>query len=206
MARTQINGRFINDGTIVPSADISTGASSQILVCDATGKLQFVNMSGGATISPTGVVTVASGGGNVQVISGGDFTGSGDAQAVTYVLRNITTNAVLTELFLDGISTQMLMSTLSSWTYNIKLVARRTDATGDYGSWIFDGLVVRGALPGDTVLIGSRNKTTLARTDNNFNAEVFADTITGAFTIKVIGATGKTVRWVATVQTTEVKN
>lgn len=61
MARTQLNGRFITDRSVAPT-DLSAGSATQILVCDASGNPQYVTLTGDATISATGVITVGGGG------------------------------------------------------------------------------------------------------------------------------------------------
>lgn len=66
MARTQIPGNQIKDNT-VNGADLIAGTPAQILVANASGLFTPVSMSGDATISNAGVVTVA-GGGNPSLI------------------------------------------------------------------------------------------------------------------------------------------
>lgn len=66
MARTQIPGSLIKTNT-VDGTDLIAGTPAQILVANASGTFSPVSMSGDATISDAGVVTVA-GGGNPSLI------------------------------------------------------------------------------------------------------------------------------------------
>ena len=62
------------------------------------------------------------------------------------------------------------------------------------------------ATSASTTLIGSTATTILGRTNNNWNVAVTADTTNGSIKISVTGENSKTIRWVATVRTTEVTN
>ena len=66
MARTQIPGSLIKANT-VDGADLIAGTPAQILVANASGIFTPTNMSGDATISNSGVITVG-GGGNPSLV------------------------------------------------------------------------------------------------------------------------------------------
>lgn len=185
--------------------------SSTPTVPSATGT-NAVAIGSGATASATNGVAIGDGsaarvwGG--QVHANGRFATDGDAQAGLYVLRNITTDATGTELYLDGTSaTQRLtLPNNSAITFDIYVVARRTDATGGTAGYRFNGIIKRDATAATTAIVGSVSKTVIAETNVSWDATCTADTTNGSIKITVTGEAAKTIRWVAQVQTTEVTN
>jgi hypothetical protein len=129
----------------------------------------------------------------------GQFASSGDAQTSTYVSRAITTNAIQTELFLDGQVERMLVPTNSTWSFDILI----TGKTASGSSAVFN---IRGGIKnvaGTTSLIGATDIFT--RKDvAGYDAVAVADDVNDALVVKVIGAAGTTIRWVASVRTVEV--
>jgi hypothetical protein len=142
-----------------------------------------------------------------RAFANGKFATAGDAQNGTYILRNITTNNTATELFLDGASAtqRIVLPNTSAFAFNILISARRTDATGGSASYKFEGLIIKDSTAGSTSIINS-SKTVIAETDAGWDATVTADTTNGSLKITVTGQSAKTIRWVATVNTTEVTN
>jgi hypothetical protein len=141
-----------------------------------------------------------------KAFANGSFGGSGDAQTSLYVARNITTDATLTELFLDGSATQLVMPNNSVFTFDILVAARRTDATGGGAAYRFVGVARKDTTAGSVTFIGTPSKTVIGETNVAWDAAVSVDTTSGAFRVRVTGEAAKTIRWVATIQTTEVTN
>lgn len=146
----------------------------------------------------------------VQASANGRFATAGDAQHMSAVLRFITTTAAAgQELFLDGASQRLVIPTNSAWTFSIKITARRTDTTGSYGSWIFNGLIYRDA--GVPTVVGL-SKTTIARvgiiTGAANDPVVSADGTNNSLKVAVSGYAGSpaVIRWVATVDIAQVTN
>ena len=139
------------------------------------------------------------------------FTGMviGNTSAKTisssYILRNSTTDATITELFLDGVSSKLTMANNSTWGFDIIVAARRTDATGDSAKFSIDGVVSRDANAASTILIGDP-EINIDSTDQDWNVTVDADATSGNLRIRVQGEAGKTIKWVAYVRTAEVTN
>lgn len=171
-----------------------------------------IALGSGATASGTGAFAVGDGtsasiwGG--KAFANGKFATAGDAQAGTYVLRSITTNATFTEGFLDGAgATQRLVVPNNSvWTFDILVAARRTDATGGGASYRFTGGIRKDGTAGSTTFIGTPSKVILGETNTAWDARVTADTTNGSLMIEFKGEAAKTVRWVAVVNTAEVTN
>jgi hypothetical protein len=166
----------------------------------------------------TGVNSIALGSGSSSTLYGsvtfsnGNITALGDSQRVTANLRNVTTNATPVELFLDGSAglQRLVLPNNSAWTFEVKIIARRTDLTGSIGSWIFQGLIYRDSTAATTVSPGgSISKTSTARvgliTSTN-DPVLSADTTNGSLKILVTGNAGQTIRWVASVDLVQVTN
>ena len=146
--------------------------------------------------------------GQVAFGSGGIFAHVGDSQFSFFKPFRETTDATPTELFLESVANadRMTLSNNSAWAFRILVVARRTDATGGSAAYEFTGLIVRDANAASTAIVGTVVKTVVAETDAAWDCDVDADTTNGALRIKATGQNGKTIRWVARVETTEVKN
>lgn len=143
----------------------------------------------------------------MKAYANGSFATAGDAQHGVYVLRTITTdNTSNVEMFLDGSSTQIVMPNNSLFTFDIFVAARRTDATGGGAGYRFVGVVKKDTTAGSVTFVGNPSKTVIGETNNPWDAAVSVDTTTGAFRVRVTGENAKTIRWAATVQTTEVTN
>ncbi len=187
----------------------------------ASGTRSFI--AGGADNTADGDYSHASGQGNVAngeasraegayanatlfgqtAQAGGKFSAVGDAQHGRYVLRNQTTNATQTELFLNGSSERLVLSNDTTWAFSILIVARRTDANDESAGYKVEGVIDRNATAGSTAIVGSVTKTVLAEDSSAWDVAVDADTTNGSLRIQVTGEASKTIRWVAVVQTAE---
>lgn len=138
--------------------------------------------------------------------AGGRFAALGDAQAGSYILRAVTTNATITELLApDGVTTQRITPpNNAAYSFSGQVVGR--SSTGDSAGWRFSGTIERGAAAANTTIIGA-----VSQTDTNAEAgastwvlTVDADTVNGSLRIRVTGVAATNIRWVATVETCEL--
>ncbi len=136
-------------------------------------------------------------------ISNGNFSTDGDAISAAYIQRNITSTNTPTPLYTDGLSQELIVTLNSLWTFDITVSAIRTDAV-DYASFKILGAVTCGATAASISLLGTPTTTVIGHTDSTWTASTSVDTATGALVTTVTGATGKTIRWVANILTTEV--
>lgn len=136
----------------------------------------------------------------------GFFANQGDAQTRVFVLRTQTTNAASTEMFIDGTggSIRLVLPNDTTWLFRASIVARRTDANNESASYLLDGAIDRNATAGSTALVGAAVKTVLSEDNAPWDVAVTADTTNGSLRFAVTGQTGKTVRWVARIEITEV--
>ncbi len=118
------------------------------------------------------------------------------------VLFNTTTNATETELFLNGTSGQILVPLRCSIFFEVFVTGM--DASGDAIEMSLRGSIVKHTANASTQIVGGVYKEKTS-TDNAsaWDVNISADTSTGAISVKVIGEAAKTIKWVATVETTE---
>lgn len=203
-------------GPTGPSITGPTGPSSTVPGPTGPGgsglvlyKESFVNAP---SLTATGANSIALNNGASADLAGqismssGNFSNNGDAQRGFYTLRNITTNAIITELYLEGASDKLIMADSCTLGFMIRVVARRTDSTNQSAVYEFRGAISRESGASSTRLVGKINKTIIAEDIAAWDANVDANTLNGALRIRVSGENSKTIRWVATVDTTEVRN
>jgi hypothetical protein len=138
-----------------------------------------------------------------QAYASGMDSDYGDAQASLYVLRRITTNAVAGELFLDGASERMQVPQGGSWTFQITIVAR--NVSGSTASFKAEGGIKN--VGGTVSLIGTPTVTPIV-SDAGFtptSPAIAADSTAKALVIRITGLATQRIKWVARVQTVELK-
>jgi len=131
----------------------------------------------------------------------GNFAAAGDASAIEMVLRNTTSDATATELFVNGSSVQAALPANATWNFTVQIVGR---GTGTAGAYRFDGIVSRDAAASSTAFIGVPSKVILGETFVDLDAAVVADTATGALKVTVTGKAATSMKWVATIRATQV--
>ena len=171
---------------------------------------QYAAVGGGSNNSANSAYSVIPGGSGAAARVGslmyatGTFGGQmGSAQTGTYVLRGETSGAQERDLYIDGTSQKLTIPPGYSVFYDMSIVGR--SPTGLTGAWHLNGMVK------DVNGVVSAHETTFKTekyTDVGFNAypTVQADTSAVALNIHVTSAVGDSIRWVATVNTTEVYN
>jgi hypothetical protein len=130
----------------------------------------------------------------------GAFANTGDAQTSTYVCRGTTSDATTNELFLDGASMRILVPTNSTWTFDALITGR--DLNGNSAGYQVRGVIKNNA--GTASLVGAVTKTLLGQDVAPRDATVVADNVNQALSVRVSGGPATTIRWVASVRTTEV--
>ena len=137
---------------------------------------------------------------------------NGATQAGNYVLSNSTTDATATKLVTDydwtsaGSINQIVLPNNSVYGFTGTVIAREdSSSTDDFAVWEVKGGAVRGATASTTTL-GSYNINKISESTGaaNWSIALSADTTNGAVAITVTGEAAHNIRWVATVNTTEV--
>jgi hypothetical protein len=145
-------------------------------------------------------------GGVVQ--ASGRFASAGDAQVGRYLLRTVTVTNVPTEMFVDGVggSVRLVLPDDATWTFTAVVTGHRTDAADGHAGFELKGVIYRVAGATSVVMQGTKNTTTIARSNTPWTASVSADTVNGSLKLTVTGENSKTIRWVALVEVVEVTN
>ena len=142
-------------------------------------------------------------GGIVQ--ASGVFQNPGDAQVGSYTARGVSSSSTYAELTLDGGTAKLIVQPYSTMAFTIKIVARRTDIPGqESGAFELRGGIDRDLDVSSTRIVGIVSKVIVAEDNPTWHAVAEANTFDGALRVKVQGQNGKTIRWVAHIQTVEV--
>lgn len=129
--------------------------------------------------------------------------GDTDYITKTYVLYGTTSDATETEIFVGGTSSSRIpVASNTTIFYEVDVVARRTDTTGESGGWHLKA--VADNFSGTVADVGSVYEVQVATDDANYAVDARADDTNDAIGIHVTGASGKTIRWTAIVRTFEV--
>jgi hypothetical protein len=137
----------------------------------------------------------------------GKFSAPGDAQSGSFVLRRATTDDTPTQLTTNngGASTtnQIILPDDSAFAFSGTVVAREQASDGtDCAAWEIKGLIRREGSAGTTVLVNSA--TTVLDNTPSWGLALSADTSSGGLKIEATGAAATNIRWVATINTSEV--
>jgi Head domain of trimeric autotransporter adhesin len=166
----------------------------------------FTNLASGSFSYAAGYFAVASIYGK-NAFASGRFAANGDAQTGTHILRAATTGAVATVATTDGgaaaATNQVVLPNNSAYAFSALIVARRQASGGTQSAaWKIEGLIRREGSAGTTTLVNSA--TTVLDNTPGWTIAVSADTTNGGLAITATGAASTNIRWVATVQTSEV--
>jgi hypothetical protein len=142
-----------------------------------------------------------------HVYSGGRFANTGDAQSGTFAFRQETTDATATVLTTNNsaasTTNQVILPNNSAYAFTGTVVARQKAANGTASAaWKVEGLIRREANAASTTLVAS----TVTAIDNTpgWTLALSADTTNGGLKVEATGAAATNIRWVATLQTSEV--
>jgi hypothetical protein len=130
----------------------------------------------------------------------GAFGVIGDAQRSEYVLRNSTSDATVTNVYLDGISAALTIPSNTVFTFVADITA--LSSTGDAGSYQIKGAIKN--IGGTTSIVGSITVTVNAEDQASWDVSAVADDGGDALVIQVQGDDATEIRWVASVRSTEV--
>ena len=200
---SELNSTIAGGSSNTASASSSTvgGGSSN----EATGFLSTVG--GGAGNTASGERATVPGGSSAHAshyaqfaYASGSFAADGDAQASMYVLRTSTANGTQTEMFLDGSSARMTIASGRTLVFEIQVVARSSGNTS--AAYLIKGAIDNNS--GTTSFLNAPIVEVLGEDVSAWDATVQADDTNDALVLKVTGAASTTIRWVATVRTTEV--
>ena len=149
-----------------------------------------------------------------KIAFGGGYIGANPAtnsyQAGLLCMGAATTDATATALRSSnaaaGTTNQVILPNNSAYSFSGTIIARESAAAGsDYASWEIKGALLRDANAASTVLgNGIQNKLYATSGASAWAIALSADTTNGGLKIEVTGAAATNIRWVATVNTSEV--
>lgn len=168
------------------------------------------NLASGSFSYAAGYFAVSTQYGKKAYSSGRFSTNNGSAQLGTMVLRKPTTDATASVLTTDesaaASTNQVILPNNSAFSFTGTIIARQQAAGGsNYAAWEIKGAIIRDANAASTTL-GSFNINALSATAgaSAWVVALTADTTNGGLAITVTGAAATNIRWVATVNTSEV--
>lgn len=203
------------NATAIGDTNTSSGSASGTFggVLNTASASQSV-VVGGSTNTASGVSSFVTGNlGNTNSIEtkavvGNGFTGvSGSAQFGVLVLKRSTTDATPQVLNAwdgtSGTTNQVILPNNSAYAFTGTVVARRQAAGGtESAAWKIEGLIRREGTAASTTLVAST--VTAISNAPGWTLALSADTTNGGLKIEATGAASTNIRWVATVQTSEV--
>ncbi len=164
------------------------------------GKLNIVSSGADYSTISGGIEAQANNYGQV-VNASGKFTVAGDAQTSVFVLRNQTTAAAATSLFLNGSTLRIAIPTNGAMTFKVTIIGKITGQTATVGGWEIIGSISNNGA-GTAVIIGA-NITRTLNTPAGWGVPTVG--VSGQnMDIQVTGAAATTIDWVARVETVEV--
>ena len=141
--------------------------------------------------------------------SGGKISATGDSQYGLCVLRQQTTDATASVMKTTAYNAnpsadnQIILSNNSAYAFSGTIVARQQASQGTASAaWKIEGLIRREGSAGTTVLVNSA--TTVLDNTPAWGMALTADVTNGGLAITVTGAASTNVRFVATINTSEV--
>lgn len=206
-AATSANA-FVGGG----NTNVASGSGSSVLSGNNnTASQTNATVAGGAQNTASGYASSVPGGyyakayllGQIAHASG-KFANQGDAQVSELILRAATTDAVPTELSLDGAGTRAVIPTGMLWAFE-GMVAGRTSA-GNCGVYRVSGGLKNNA--GVVALVSGAANVNPDVTDGGWPGgaavAITADVVNLSLKITVTGAGATNIRWVASLELTEV--
>lgn len=132
-------------------------------------------MGGGRSNIASGAYSVVSGGLDAvaslhgeEAKSSGKFNIDGDAQTRKFILRNRSQGSSFVNLYLNGISSEIIIPENCSWFYSIKVIARNADDI-ETAAYEFKGAIERSNLV--TIALGDL-KTVLHEDNEQWDCDI----------------------------------
>jgi len=138
--------------------------------------------------------------------SNGIWVDEGESQSSMLVLRNWSSGAVTVDLFLDGTGEYFTLDELSTYLFEVKVVARAFSPFASHLSAAYKFELCGERTPVATQIVGLVSKTVVAEDNPNWDCDIDIDD-TGAdeLNIQCTGDVGNDIVWTAFVRATKVK-
>jgi len=186
----------------------NTSSGSNSVVLNGTNNL--ANSSVSTVINGAYGTTRSIIGNTVAPASNSPITGAaGVTQSAILVLGVQTTDATATRLRSNtsaaSTSNQVILPNNSAYVFQGTCIANVTGGSTTSG-WKYEGVIKRGANAASTTLVAAVTPTVIAQdvAAATWVLAITADTTNGGIAVTVTGAAATTIRWVSTIETTEV--
>ena len=200
LGTTGVSAGTYNTLTVDTKGRVTAGTNTayiQSVGTSISNEIALFNGASGGTLQGSGITIDANK--TISVIK------TATIKKATYILYNSTSGTVQTELFLDGVSEQIIIPNDTSVHFKVQLIGRRTDVDGENLGIEFKGMIVRNTNAASTSIIGTVVEDRVEDpASTTWLADVVADSASGAMAIYVVGAVGKNIKWSAVVETMEV--
>lgn len=112
-----------------------------------------------------------------------------------FYLNAITTGSTASEMWVNGVgSSRIVVPNNTSYTFEIDVVARRTNGGSEFASFKFCGCIDN-TLNNVTIPNGSEKNILSMTSGSNFIANVVADNLNKSLSISITGEVGKNITW-----------
>ena len=199
-------------GQACTASATSAVAIGNAATASGTGSLAVNGYDSGSAVA-SGQASVAIGQGTVASLiakyayAGGQFAAGGDSQQGSMVLRRATTDATATVLTSNNsaplTTNQVILPNNSAYAFTGTIVARQQAAGGTAAAaFKVEGLIRREGTAASTTLVAS----TVTAISNvpGWVIALTADTTNGGLAVTCTGAAATNIRWVATLDTSEL--
>jgi hypothetical protein len=183
---------------------VASGTNSIAISADNSGNGAQASATNAIALGGMAISNIV---GKIAVNNGKRFSTTGDSQLGLFILRQETTDATpkifATNSGSPSTTNQIILPNNSAYAFTGIVVARQQAAGGTASAaWKIEGLIRREGSAGTTTLVAS----TVTAIDNtpSWALALSADTTNGGLKIEATGAAATNIRWVATVQTSEV--
>ena len=139
---------------------------------------------------------------NQFIFSNGNFATDGDAQTSLFLVRGYSTGTDQTELYLDGVSTKLILKNNTSYFFTVRLLGRASD--GNTVAMTVDGAAKRGANASTVRLIGKPHNRIIYDEIGVGDMKFDVSITNGAFRFYAVGKTGTNIRWLGRVELSEL--
>jgi hypothetical protein len=195
-------------------SNTASGESSTISGGEAnTASANYSVVLGGVSNAATGAYSTVIGGANAVADrfgmianASGCFLNYGDSQAVSFVLRTLTTTNSPTNVFFDGTGGSGRLTIPNGKILACTVNVSGVKSDGSLGVHYIRKVMIKN-LGGTTSLVGTVSTVGTDVEDagaSTWDVTITADNTNDALDIKVTGATSTTIRWVAVVQGLEI--
>jgi hypothetical protein len=211
------SGAFVGGGStniasglygFIGGGNSSTSSSTNSFV--GGGASNLANASNASVVGGSYGSTRLIVGNTVAPASTTPITGAaGVTQSARLVLGVATTDATATVLRSNtsaaGTTNQVILPNNSAYVFQGTCIANVTGGSTTSG-WKYEGVIKRGANAASTTLVAAVTPTVIAQdvAAATWVLAITADTTNGGIAVTVTGAAATTIRWVSTIETTEV--